>query len=299
MDELHAASERRIAAAIGRLPNGTYRAVDVMEGDGISTGDVPIEVAVTVRGKRLIVDFAGTAPQQLGNVNCPIAVTRSAVYYVVRMACDPDIPASGGAYRPVEVVAPEGCLVNARFPGAVVAGNVETSSRIVDVVQAALGQALPLPAMGQGTMNNVSFGNGRFTHYETIGGGQGACPDAPGPSAVHVAMSNTLNTPVEVLEQEFPLRIERYEIRRRSGGDGMHRGGDGVVRAYRVLEDCQVSVMTERRRHAPPGAAGGGPGARGENRLNGKRIPAKASLDLRAGDLLEIRTPGGGGWGAV
>jgi len=148
-------------------------------------------------------------------------------------------------------------------------------------------------------MNNVSFGNSRFTHYETIGGGQGACPDAPGPSAVHVAMSNTLNTPVEVLELEFPLRIERYEIRRRSGGDGMHRGGDGVVRAYRVLEDCQVSVMTERRRHAPPGAAGGGPGARGENRLNGKRIPAKASLDLKAGDVLEIRTPGGGGWGAV
>ncbi len=191
-----------------------------MEGDGISTRDVPIEVAVTVRGRRLTVDFAGTAPQQPGNVNCPIAVTRSAVYYVVRMACDPDIPASGGAYAPVEVVAPEGCLVNARFPGAVVAGNVETSSRIVDVVQAALGQALPLPAMGQGTMNNVSFGNSRFTHYETIGGGQGACPDAPGPSAVHVAMSNTLNTPVEVLEQEFPLRIERYEVRRRSGGEG-------------------------------------------------------------------------------
>ena len=254
---------------------------------------------MTVRGRRLTVDFTGTAPQQPGNVNCPIAVTRSAVYYVVRMACDPDIPASGGAYAPVEVVAPEGCLVNARFPGAVVAGNVETSSRIVDVVQAALGRALPLPAMGQGTMNNVSFGNSRFTHYETIGGGQGACPDAPGPSAVHVAMSNTLNTPVEVLEQEFPLRIERYEVRRRSGGDGGHRGGDGVVRAYRVLEDCTVSVMTERRRHAPPGAAGGRPGARGENRLNGRRIPAKTSLDLKAGDVLEIRTPGGGGWGAV
>jgi N-methylhydantoinase B len=299
MDELHAASERRIAAAIGRLPNGTYRATDVMEGDGISTGDIPIEVAVTIRGRRMTVDFTGTAEQQPGNVNCPIAVTRSAVYYVVRMACDPDIPASGGAYAPVQIVAPEGCLVNARFPGAVVAGNVETSSRIVDVVQAALGTAVPLPAMGQGTMNNVSFGNGRFTHYETIGGGQGACPDAPGPSAVHVAMSNTLNTPVEVLEQEFPLRIERYEVRRRSGGDGAQRGGDGVVRAYRVLEDCRVSVMTERRRHAPPGAAGGEPGARGENRLNGRRIHAKASLDLKAGDVLEIRTPGGGGWGAV
>jgi len=154
-----------------------------------------------------------------------------------------------------------------------------------------------VPAMGQGTMNNVSFGNARFTHYETIGGGQGACPDGPGPNAVHVAMSNTLNTPIEVLEREYPLLVERYAVRRRSGGAGTHRGGDGIVRAYRLLERMRVSVMTERRRHRPQGAAGGGPGAAGENRLNGRRAPAKASFELAPGDLLEIRTPGGGGWG--
>jgi len=178
-----------------------------------------------------------------------------------------------------------------------VAGNTETSSRIVDVVMAALGQAVPLPAMGQGTMNNVVLGNGRFTYYETIGGGQGACPEAEGPDAVHVAMSNTLNTPVEVVEREYPLRVERYALRRRSGGAGRHRGGDGVIRALRVLEDCRLSVLSERRRHAPRGAAGGEDGAPGENRLNGRRVDGKLSRELRAGDVLEIRTPGGGGYG--
>jgi N-methylhydantoinase B len=297
MDELFAASERRIRAAIGRLPDGTSAARDVMEGDGLREADIAIEVAVTVAGEDLVVDFAGTALQQPGNINCPIAVTRSAVYHVVRLVCDPDIPASGGAYAPVTVLAPPGCLVNARFPGAVVAGNVETSSRIVDVVLAAFGGFVPVPAMGQGTMNNVSFGNDRFTHYETIGGGQGACPDADGPSAVHVAMSNTLNTPVEALEREHPLLIERYELRRGSGGEGLHRGGDGVVRAYRILEPMRVSVMSERRRHPPRGEAGGGDARPGENRLNGRRVPAKVQLELDEGDVLEIRTPGGGGWG--
>jgi N-methylhydantoinase B len=297
MGELHAASERRIRAAIAALPDGIHIAEDVMEGDGLHTDDILIRAAVAVRGDNVSVDFTGTAPQQEGNVNCPIAVTRSAVYYVVRAVCDPDIPASGGAYVPVQVVAPPGCLVNAASPAAVVAGNVETSSRIVDVVLRAFAGMADVPAMGQGTMNNVSFGNARFTHYETIGGGQGACPDGPGPNAVHVAMSNTLNTPIEVLEREYPLLVERYAVRRRSGGAGTHRGGDGIVRAYRLLERMRVSVMTERRRHRPQGAAGGGPGAAGENRLNGRRAPAKASFELAPGDLLEIRTPGGGGWG--
>jgi N-methylhydantoinase B len=298
MNDLHDASERRIRSALTALPDGSYQAEDVMEGDGITADDIVIRAAVSIRGDTVRVDFSGTAPQQEGNINCPIAVTRSAVYYVVRLVCDPDIPASGGAYVPVEIVAPDGCLVNAQFPAAVVAGNVETSSRIVDVVLRAFGGAVQVPAMGQGTMNNVSFGNGRFTHFETIGGGQGACPEGPGPSAVHVAMSNTLNTPVEALEREHPMLIERYAVRRRSGGAGANRGGDGVVRAYRLLERMRVSVITERRRHRPQGAAGGGPGAAGENRLNDKRVPAKASFDLVAGDLLEIRTPGGGGWGA-
>jgi N-methylhydantoinase B len=292
-------SERRVRAALAALPDGTYRAGDAMEGDGTHARDIPIEAAVTVRGDSLTVDFEGTAPQQPGNVNCPLSVTRSAVYYVVRMACDPDLPASGGAYVPVTVRAPEGCLVNARPPAAVVGGNTETSSRIVDVVTAAIGGAVAVPAAGQGTMNNVTFGTPAWTYYETLGGGQGGSPEGPGPSAVHVAMSNTLNTPIEALERDFPLRIERYALRRRSGGAGRERGGDGVVRAYRVLADCRLGLMTERRRHGPPGAAGGAAGAPGRNMLNGRALPAKCSLDLRAGDLLEVRTPGGGGWGAA
>jgi N-methylhydantoinase B len=297
MDELYRYSERRTRAAVALLPDGRYRASDVIEGDGIHTRDIPIEVEVQIAGSEVVADFAGTAPQQQGNVNCPLAVTRSAVYYVVRAVCDPDIPASGGAFAPVTVRAPAGCLVNALRPAAVVAGNTETSSRIVDVVTSALGTAVDVPAHGQGTMNNVTFGTPAFTYYETLGGGQGGTPAGPGPSGVHVAMSNTLNTPIEALEREYPLRIERYALRRRTGGVGAHRGGDGVVRVYRVLADCRLGLMTERRRHAPHGAAGGADGTPGRNLLNGRLLPAKCSLDLRAGDVLEIRTPGGGGWG--
>ncbi len=295
MAELHDYAERRMRAAIRRVPNGRYEAQDVVEeADG---GDAVIRAAVLVRGGRITVDFAGTADQRPGNLNCPLSVTRSAVYYVVRVVCAPDLEASGGAFVPVDVRAPQGCLVNARFPAAVVAGNTETSSRIVDVVMAALGGAVPVPAMGQGTMNNVVLGNGRFAYYETIGGGQGACPGGDGPDAVHVAMSNTLNTPVEVLEREYPLQVECYALRRGSGGGGAYRGGDGVIRALRVLEDCRLSVLSERRRHAPRGAAGGEDGKPGENRLNGRRIAGKLSRELKAGDVLEIRTPGGGGYG--
>jgi N-methylhydantoinase B len=197
----------------------------------------------------------------------------------------------------VTVRAPTGCLVNARPPAAVAAGNVETSSRIVDLLFAAFAQAVPVPAQGQGTMNNVVLGNDRFTYYETIGGGQGACPDADGPSGVHVAMSNTLNTPVEALELAYPVRVERYELRRGSGGAGRHRGGDGVVRELRVLEPCRLSLLTQRRRRAPRGAAGGEDGARGRNLVNGAELPPLASRDLAAGDVVRIETPGGGGYG--
>jgi N-methylhydantoinase B len=295
MADLHDYAERRMRAAIRRLPDGRYQAVDVVEEAG--GADAEIRASVRVRGDRVVVDFDGTSPQRPGNLNCPLSVTRSAVYYVVRVVCAPDLEASGGAFVPVEVRAPEGSLVNARFPAAVVAGNTETSSRIVDTVMTAFGHAVPVPAMGQGTMNNVVLGNHRFTYYETIAGGQGACADADGPDAVHVAMSNTLNTPVEVLEREYPVLVERYAVRRGSGGAGRHRGGDGVIRAIRVLEDCRLSVLSERRRHHPRGADGGGDGAMGENRLNGRRIAGKLSRELRAGDVLEIRTPGGGGYG--
>jgi N-methylhydantoinase B len=198
----------------------------------------------------------------------------------------------------VTVTAPEGCLVNARPPAAVAAGNVETSSRIVDVVMRAFGEAIDVPAQGQGTMNNVTLGDDRFTYYETIGGGQGACPDADGPSGVHVAMSNTLSTPVEALELQYPLRVERYGLRPGSGGSGRHRGGDGVVRELRILEDCRLSIISERRTHAPRGERGGSPGATGRNLLNGEPLPAKVTLDLAADDVITIETPGGGGWGS-
>jgi N-methylhydantoinase B/oxoprolinase/acetone carboxylase alpha subunit len=179
----------------------------------------------------------------------------------------------------------------------VAAGNTETSSRIVDVVFGALGHAVPVPAQGQGTMNNVVFGNERFTYYETIGGGQGACPEADGPSAVHVAMSNTLNTPIEALELAYPLRVERYELRVGSGGAGRHRGGDGVVRELRALEPCRLSLLAQRRALSPRGAEGGSDGLAGRNVLNGEALPVFATLELHAGDLLRIETPGGGGWG--
>jgi N-methylhydantoinase B len=207
------------------------------------------------------------------------------------------VPASGGAFAPVTVVAPAGCLVNARSPAAVAAGNVETSSRIADVVLAAFGQAVDVPAQGQGTMNNLTFGNEGFTYYETVGGGQGACPDADGPSGVHVAMSNTLNTPVEALELAYPLRVRRYALRPGSGGAGAHRGGDGVLREVEALEPCRFSIVSERRTRSPHGAQGGSPGAVGRNLLNGRELPAKISGDLVAGDVLTIETPGGGGHG--
>jgi N-methylhydantoinase B len=282
-------AERRMRACIAALPDGTREATDVLEA---REGDLELHLAATVAGDELTLDFSGSAPQHGGNLNCPMSVTRSACWFAVRVLTDPDIPPTAGAYRPITVVAPEGSLLNARPPAAVVAGNVETSSRVADLVLAAFGRAL-----GQGTMNNLTLGSDAFTYYETLGGGQGACADADGPTGVHVAMSNTLNTPVEALELEFPLRVMRYAVRRGSGGDGAHRGGDGVVRELEALGAMRFSLLTERRRHAPPGAAGGDPGAPGRNLLDGEELPPKASGSLRAGQRLRIETPGGGGFG--
>jgi N-methylhydantoinase B len=295
MDELHAYSERIVRAALAELPDGRGEAEDVVEA---VDGDVPIHCTVEIEGDSIRIDFTGTAPQYAGNLNCPISVTKSACYFVIRCVTEPDLPASGGAFAPVTVTAPEGSLVNARRPAAVVAGNTETSSRIVDVVFAALGELLPVPAAGQGTMNNVALGNDDFTYYETSGGGQGACPDAAGPSGVHVAMSNTLATPTEAIELEYPLRVERWELRRGSGGGGSRRGGDGVVRELRVLDDCRLSVLAERRRHAPPGRSGGENGAPGRTLVNGEEQSPKLTRQLQAGDVVRIETPGGGGHGA-
>src|SRR3954454_11331481 len=296
MDELHAYSARVVRAAIARLPDGRWEAEDVVEA---REGELLVRCAVRIAGDEIAIDFDGTAPQHEGNLNCPLAVTRSACYFVVRCVTEPELPASGGAFAAVGVTAPEGCLVNARAPAAVVAGNTETSSRIVDVVFAALAQAVDVPAQGQGTMNNVAFGNERFTYYETIGGGQGACPGADGPSGIHVAMSNTLSTPVEALELQYPLRVERWGLRLGSGGAGARRGGDGVVRELRALEPMRVSLLTERRARGPRGARGGKDGAPGRNSVNREQLPAKATRALKAGDVVGIETPGGGGHGSV
>jgi N-methylhydantoinase B len=314
MDAVLDYAERRTRACLAAMPDGTYSACDFLEamargegsgsGDGHEAGDregkgdrpgedLELRLEATVTGDELVLDFAGSAPQHPGNLNCPLAVTRSAAYFAVRVLTDPDIPPCAGAYRPVEVRAPEGSLLNARPGAAVVAGNVETSSRVADLILAAFGRAL-----GQGTMNNLTLGNDDFTYYETLGGGQGACPDAAGPSGVHVAMSNTLNTPVEALELEFPLRVVEYALRRGTGGAGRHRGGDGVAREVEALASMDFSLLTERRRHAPPGADGGEPGARGRNLLDGRELPPKASGRLEPGARLRIETPGGGGFGA-
>jgi N-methylhydantoinase B len=284
-------AERRTRACLAELEDGTRHAVDVLEG---VDGDLELRVAATVDGDRLVLDFRGSAGQDPGNLNCPVAVTRSACLFAVRVLTDADIPPSAGAHRPVEVLTDAGSLLDARAPAAVAAGNVETSSRVADLVLKAFGRAC-----GQGTMNNLTLGSGAFSYYETLGGGQGACPDADGPSAVHVAMSNTLNTPVEALELEFPLRVVEYAVRRESGGHGRFRGGDGVVREVEALTDMSFSLITERRRHAPPGAAGGEDGARGRNLLDGDELPAKAGGTLRAGQRLRLETPGGGGHGVT
>jgi N-methylhydantoinase B len=282
-------AERRTRACLAELEDGERHATDLLEA---ADGDLELGVTAVVAGDELTLRF-DAPPQHDGNLNCPLAVTRSAAYFAVRVLTDPDIPASAGAYRPVTVEAREGSLLNARPPAAVVAGNVETSSRVADLVLRAFGRAL-----GQGTMNNLTLGNERFTYYETLGGGQGACPDADGPSGVHVAMSNTLNTPVEALEQTFPLRVRQYALRRGSGGAGRFRGGDGVIREVEALEDMTYSLLTERRRHAPHGAGGGQDGARGRNLVAGEEVGPKTTGELHAGQTLRLETPGGGGAGS-
>lgn len=297
MDDLLDYAERRTRAAITAMPDGVWTHEEAIEGDGVTDADLIIRVRLEIRGDRMRVDFTGTDPAGPGNLNCPIAVTRSSVFFAVLVATDPDIGASAGAFAPVRIVAPEGSLVNAPPGCAVAAGNVEGSSRIADAVLGALARAIPVPAQGQGTMNNLTLGFPGRVYFETLAGGQGASPDAAGPSAVHVAMSNTLNTPVEALEVAMPVRVERYGVRRDSGGAGTFRGGDGVIRRIRILEDADVSLIAERRRSAPSGRDGGCDGARGETLVNGVPVAGKWRGLLPAGSTVEQRTPGGGGHG--
>lgn len=302
-------AERMTRRLIESLPDGTYRFTDYLDDDGISDQPVPITVEVTVRDDRATVDFTGSAPQQAGSVNAVFAITLSAVYYVFRCLIGLDVPNNSGCLVPVSVIAPQGTVVNAVRPAPVAGGNVETSQRIVDVLLGALSQAVPqlVPAASQGTMNNVTVG-GRsesrapFAYYETIGGGMGARPWGDGPSAVHSHMTNTLNTPVEALEYAYPLQVLRYEIRHGSGGQGHFRGGDGIRRDLQVLVDAQVSLLSERRRLRPYGLSGGMPGVSGVNVLiredEERELPGKGTFYLQSGDVLSIRTPGGGGFGS-
>jgi N-methylhydantoinase B len=268
---------------------------DVLEDDAHGRPrEITLRLRTEIKGDELVLDFSGSDPQHEGNLNCPLAVTESACYFAVRSLAAPDAPACAGTWRPIRVIAPTGSILNANPPAAVAGGNVETSSRVADMVLAAFGRA-----QGQGTMNNLTLGGEGFTHYETFGGGQAGQPDAPGPSAVHVAMSNTLNTPIEALELEFPLRVTEYSLRRGSGGAGRHPGGDGLIREIEALADMRYSLIAERRRMGPRGAAGGADGQRGADSIDGVPIAGKSLGELPAGSRLRIETPGGGGYGVL
>jgi len=313
MDALIAYADRLVAEGLRMIPDGRYEGVDALEDDGFGTGPITIRASLMVAGPRLTIDFDGTSDQVPGGVNAVAAITASASRYVVRCVVEAllgePLPAGGGSMSAVTLTLPERSVVDAGPPASVAAGNVETSQRITDVLMRAFGRALPelMPALSQGTMNNTTVGGvdprvgTPFAYYETVGGGMGAGPGGDGLSGVHVHMSNSLNTPIEALEHAYPFRITRYEIRRHSGGDGIHRGGDGLRRDLQILVPARVALLCERRTVGPAGARGGLDGAPGQNVLirGGveEPLPGKATFDARAGDTVSIRTPGGGGWG--
>jgi N-methylhydantoinase B len=320
-------AEELMRAFLKRVLEGEFRAHDFLDSDGIT--DRPVKIAVSIRihsprrrggkntgranGRHLVtVDFTGSDPQAEGSVNAVAAITYSACFYVFRCLLTEDVPAAAGLMRPIQVIAPEGTIVNARPPAAVAGGNVETSQRIVDVLLRALAQAVPerIPSAASGTMNNLTIGGidprtgEPFTYYETVAGGMGARPDKPGVSGVHTHMTNSLNTPAEALEYAYPLRVRSYSLRPNSGGEGSFRGGDGIVREIEVLTECEVTLLADRRSRGPWGLNGGGEGAMGKTtvvRQDGslESLPGKFSMRLRKGERIRIETPGGGGWGNV
>ncbi len=313
MDGLIEYADRLVEAGLEMIPDGRYVAEDFMEDDGFGSGPVPIRATLELVGSKLTLDFTGTSPQVPGGINAVAAITSSATRYVVRCVVEAllgePLPAGGGSMSAVTLVLPEGSLVNARPPASVAAGNVETSQRITDVLMRAFAIALPdrMPALSQGTMNNITVGGvdprtgEAFAYYETVGGGMGAGPTGPGLSGVHCHMSNSLNTPVEALEHAYPYRVTRYEIRRNSGGTGLHRGGDGLRRDLMLLGPARVTLLSERRIKGPSGAEGGEDGATGENVLirDGaeESLPGKVTFTVDTGDVISVRSPGGGGWG--
>jgi len=307
LTELNNYAERLAASALHKIPDGEYSFQDIMDDDGMGNSNIIIRVMVCVSEGKVFVDFDGTAKQVRGNINCPLSVAAAGVYYVFRCLMPRNTPACSGSFRNISLTAPEGSLLNAKYPAAVAAGNVETSTRVVDAVMGALAKAIPekIPAASHGSMNNLAMGsrenkdknlNG-WDYYETIGGGMGAGPEIAGINGVQTHMTNTRNTPIEVLESHYPLRITRYALRSGSGGCGRHYGGEGLIREYEFLAQTNVTLLTERRSHQPWGIQGGGNAKVGENRLNNKLISAKINLEVEQGDILTIKTPGGGGYG--
>ncbi|MGE0798481.1 MAG: hydantoinase B/oxoprolinase family protein [Lautropia sp.] len=313
LDALLEYAARRMRNRIAQFPPGVYRAADALDEDGIGADPVPIEVAITIDGERMVIDFAGSSPQRPGNINAVAPMTHSAVYYALKMVTDATIPANAGAFWPVEIRIPEGSVLDARAPAAVCAGNTETTQRVADVVLKAMAACAPdrVPAASQGTMNLIGIGGldprsgRRYAYVETIGGGQGGRPMGAGQDGIQCNMTNTMNTPVEALEIGYPLRVERYELREGSAGAGKHRGGLGVVRALQVLgHEARVSLQSDRRRFNPYGLHGGQPGQLGRNLVidaggQAHDQPGKVTVTLKAGETVVIETPGGGGWGAA
>jgi N-methylhydantoinase B len=303
LSELNDYGERLAQSVINEIPDGEYKFSDVMDDDGLGNFDLNITATINIKDHNVHVDFAGTIDQTEGNINCPLSVAAAAVYYVFRCLMPEQTPACAGSFRPISIDAPEGCLLNAKRPAAVAAGNVETSTRIVDVVMGALAQALPdkIPAASHGSMNNLAMGSvqDEWDYYETIGGGMGASSSGDGLDALQTHMTNTRNTPIEVMETSYPVRIKQYAIRKNSGGEGLHNGGDGLIREFEFLKSANVTLLTERRLHSPWGLNNGIDGGCGQNLLNGKPLTPKVCLDVNKGDCLTIKTPGGGGWGKL
>jgi len=272
----------------------------VLDDDGTGYGPVAIRAVVSIKEDRATVDLTGCDNQVAGCVNCPASVARAAVYYCFACLLEEHVPLNGGCFRNIDVITRPGSVVHAQYPAAVVAGNTETSQRVVDVVFGALAKALPekIPAASCGTMSSVALGGEGWTYYETIGGGSGAGPDGDGASAVQCHMTNTLNTPAEAIEMQYPLRVRRFERARDSGGAGRHRGGDGIVRELEALTPAEGTVITDRRISRPYGLSGGGAARSGANSVNNQSVGGKAKIKLSRGDVLRIVTPGGGGWGS-
>ena len=308
MEELRGYASRMVRARLREIPDGRYAYADVLDNDGITNEPIEIRVAIEIKGDTAVVDFTGTAPQARGSVNAIYAITLSAVFYVFRCLAGADVPANAGCLEPIRVIAPEGSVVNAKFPAAVAGGNVETSQRIVDVLLGALAQACPdeIPAASSGTMNNLTIGGydasrgKEFTYYETIAGGMGARPNSDGIDAIHTHMTNTMNTPIEAIETNYPMQVVEYGIRRGTGGAGQFRGGAGVVRAVQMLTDAEVTILSERRTRGPYGLRGGEQGQPGRNVLISDEVEqtlaGKVSMSTKKGDIIRIETPGGGGF---